>query len=68
VIAIEPAGVDVRLSWSVLASDFSLQSSTNLQTTGSWVEMGVAPVQSNSVLSVSLPATNAAQFFRLSSP
>ena len=54
--------------WSVLASDYNLQSNTNLQTVGGWTYVGGVPVQSNGVLSISLPATNSAQFFRLSNP
>jgi hypothetical protein len=61
-------GNQVRLMWSVLASDYNLQSNTNLQTVGGWTYVGGVPVQSNGVLSISLPATNSAQFFRLSNP
>jgi len=67
-LTIEPAGGAVRLSWSALASEYPLQSNTNLQTAGGWVNVGITPVETNGVLSVSLPATNTAQFFRLGSP
>jgi hypothetical protein len=67
-LSIQPLGSEVQLTWNALASAYPLESTTNLQTTGGWVNIGVSPVESNGVLSVSLPATNAAQFFRLGSP
>ena len=67
-LTIQSVGSDVQLSWSTLAADASLQSSTNLQGSGSWIDVNVTPLESNSILSVSLPATNPAQFFRLSAP
>ncbi len=68
VIDIQSVGEEVRLSWSVLASDYKLQSSTNLLVTNGWVNVAVAPVPTNLLLTVSQPATNRAQFFRLANP
>jgi len=68
VLGIQPAGNQVRLFWSAVAADYHLQSTTNLVTGSSWLPVGGAPVESNGVLSLSVPATNAAQFFRLSNP
>ncbi len=65
---IQPAGNQVRLSWSALAVDYQLQSNTNLLSPGGWMSVPVAPTESNGVLSVLLPATAATQFFRLSNP
>lgn len=58
----------VQLSWTALAAEFKLQSSTNLLLANGWVNVAGAPVQTNHLLTVSLPATNGAQFFRLSNP
>ncbi|HEX5219723.1 MAG TPA: SBBP repeat-containing protein [Verrucomicrobiae bacterium] len=67
-LRIQPFGSEVQLTWNALASDYPLQSTTNLQTTAAWENVGVSPVESNGVLSVFLPATNAVQFFRLVAP
>lgn len=67
-IDIRSSGNQVRLSWTALAAEFKLQSNTNLVVTNGWVNVAGAPVQTNHLLTVSLPATNAAQFFRLSNP
>jgi hypothetical protein len=58
----------VQLSWSALASEFKLQSITNLVVTNGWVNVPGTPVRTDATLTVSLPTTNAAQFFRLSNP
>lgn len=68
VLGIEPAGEQVRLLWSALAADYHLQSNTNLGSSSSWLPVAGTPVESNGVLSLSLPATNAARFFRLANP
>lgn len=68
VLAIQPAGSQVRLSWSALASDYQLQANTNLTSGIGWVNVASTPVQTNGVLSVTLPTTNLTQFFRLSNP
>lgn len=67
-IDIRSSGNQVELSWPALAAEFSLQSNTNLIVPHDWVTVSRAPVQTNRVLTVTLPATNAAQFFRLSNP
>ncbi len=58
----------VQLTWTALASEFKLQSKTNLVGTNVWANVPGTPVRTNATLTVSLPATNAAQFFRLSNP
>ncbi len=58
----------VQLSWTALAAEFKLQSNTNLVVTNGWVSVPGLPVQTNHLLTVSLPATNGVQFFRLSNP
>ena len=68
VLGIQPAGSQVRLSWTALASDFKLQANTNLLATNGWLNILNSPVESNGVFSVSLPATNSVQYFRLSNP
>lgn len=56
----------VQLSWTALAAEFKLQSNTNLLATNGWVSAAAPPIHTNRLLTVSLPATNAAQSFRLS--
>ena len=68
VIDILAASNQVVLSWTALAPEFQLQSNTNLMVSNGWVNVAAAPVQTNQLLTVLLPATNAVQFFRLSNP
>jgi hypothetical protein len=65
---VQAASNQVRLSWTALAPEYHLQSNTNLVVTNGWVNVSATPDQTNALLTVSLPATNAAQFFRLSNP
>jgi len=67
-LAIQPIGSQVRLFWTALAADYKLQANTNLVLSNGWVSVPDVPVEIGGVLSVSLPTTNAAQFFRLSNP
>ncbi len=68
ILDIRPVSNAVQLSWTVLASEFKLQSNTNLVGTNGWATVPGTPLRTNAILTVSLPATNATQFFRLSSP
>jgi len=67
-LQVQSDGDQVRLSWPILAADYKLQSTTNVTTTNGWQYVPVAPVPTNLTLNVTLPATNDAQFFRLTSP
>jgi len=68
VIDILAVSNQVQLSWTALAAEFKLQSNTNLLATNGWVSATAPPIHTNRLLTVSLPATNAAQSFRLSNP
>lgn len=68
VLNIQSLGNQVRVSWSALASDYNLQANTNVVTANGWLDVATPPVESNGVLSVTLPTTNATRFFRLSNP
>lgn len=68
VLNIQSVGSQVRLSWSALAVDYHLQSNTNLLSASGWINVPASPVETNGVLSVTVPATSATQFFRLTSP
>jgi hypothetical protein len=56
---------NVALSWPTWAGDFSLQSSTNLILTGSWLNVVMSLQTNGSDVVASLPATNQERFFRL---
>ena len=58
-------GTNFQVSWSAFAPQFMLQTSTNIGPAANWIPVEAAPVTANGWLSVTLPATNAAQFFRL---
>lgn len=61
-LMVSPAGANLRFSWPL---GFSLQTSTNLP--GNWATISSPPPQTNGAnCQLILPATNAAQFFRLS--
>jgi len=66
-LGIELSGTDVLLSWSTQASDFSLQQTTNLLSSAGWTTVpGLLPATvTNGLITVSLPATNQALYFRL---
>jgi hypothetical protein len=60
-------GNQIELSWSAQASDFTLQETTNLLSSSDWVTVPgpLMPVITNGLVTVFLPATNQALFFRL---
>ncbi len=56
------------LSWPAAFSNYQLQSNTNLLLSNGWSTVVAARSTNNGVISVTSPATNNRQFFRLSSP
>ena len=67
-LALVPTNRSVFLSWPGTATNYALQSTTNLAAPVQWAAVRNA-VQSNSAgFSVTLPATNGMQFFRLQKP
>jgi hypothetical protein len=59
------AGTNVLVSWPIAASDFQLQSSTNLLATNSWTTITSGISTNGSVISVLVAQTPSARFFRL---
>lgn len=66
-LAISPAGTNVQLSWNGFATEFTLESRTNLvSTNASWAAVtNFPPALTNNRTVVTIPATNATGFFRL---
>lgn len=59
---------NVVLAWRAYAPDFKLQSNSNVVAAAGWSYVGAPPVLANGWHTVTLPATNRAQFFRLVKP
>jgi hypothetical protein len=70
-IAVEPtlkisaASTNVLLTWPIYAPEFTVQVNTNLLTTNGWQSVAFTPEATNLSYVVTLPKTNAMQFFRL---
>ncbi len=56
---------NIVLSWSAQATGFTLYARNTFGPSGSWAPAGGTQSTNNGVISVSLPATGGAQFFRL---
>lgn len=65
-LAITPAGTNVQVSWSGFSTEFTLESRTNLVSTNTWTTLtNFSALLTNNRTVVTIPATNDAQFFRL---
>ncbi len=65
-LVIASVGTNVQLSWNGFATEFTLESRTNLVSTNAWQTMNDFPASlTNNRTVVTIPATNAAGFFRL---
>ena len=65
-LAISSAGTNVLLSWAGFSTEFELESRTNLVSTNTWTALTSFPATlTNNRTVVTIPATNAAGFFRL---
>jgi hypothetical protein len=62
---IAPAGTNVLLSWTSLAGGAQVQSNSNLSSSNSWSAVTQNLVTNGDLISVSVPASSAPQFFRL---
>ena len=62
------SGADVAVAWRAFAPEFVLESTASLSSPTNWVSVSAAPVLANGWHTVTLPATNAASFFRLRKP
>jgi hypothetical protein len=66
VVSVVPTPSNLTLTWPLVSAGFTLQTSTNLAA-GNWVTVtSPAPQIAGTNQQISLPATNPAQFFRLS--
>ena len=59
------ASNQVKVSWAIALSNYSLQYKSDLPTNNSWVSNSSVPVLTNSQIIVTEPATNARRFYRL---
>jgi Carbohydrate binding domain len=67
-LALVPANQSVLFSWPITATNYTLQTTTNLTAPFNWVAVTNA-AQSNAVaFSVTLPSTSPSSFFRLQHP
>jgi hypothetical protein len=66
-LTITKSGANVLVSWAVVTG-YHLTSATNLAGTVSWANVSQTPVTNNNQVTVTLPASGAAQFFRLQDP
>ncbi len=67
-LSITPQADSVRLSWSVLATDFYLESSTNLSLDATWTTNADTPEVSDLSNVVVVPKSDGRRFYRLSRP
>jgi len=65
VLSIATTGTKVVLSWPVADVSFRLQSTTSLTGNSSWSPVGLAAVTNANTVSVLVPVSGAASFFRL---
>ncbi|MCI0542013.1 MAG: Ig-like domain-containing protein, partial [Verrucomicrobiales bacterium] len=56
---------NIRISWPAMSAGFALEQSSALGTAGNWQAVSGTPVPQNDRLTVTLPSSSAAQFFRL---
>lgn len=64
-LVITPAGTNVVVSWPGYAPEFALESRTNILGSNAWSSVTASKVLTNNNYMVTLPSTNAADFFRL---
>jgi hypothetical protein len=69
VLSVARLGAQVKVSWpSTNASGFSLEQAGALTTQINWVDNTASVADDGTTRSVTVPATNAAQYFRLQEP
>jgi hypothetical protein len=66
--SISNAGGNLLLSWPLTTVPFQLQSATDLTGASSWSPVSSTPTTNGTTISVTVPATSTAAFFRLASP
>lgn len=64
-LGISASATNINLTWSGLFPELTVQSSTNLLISNSWVNVPGIPTVTNAQLNLSLTATNSQEFFRL---
>ena len=64
-LSIQPSGSDVILSWPQSAVGYTLQSNGSLAQPNGWSPVGQPVIPTNGFNTVTVPATNSPQYFRL---
>jgi hypothetical protein len=64
-LSIQPSGSDVILSWPQSAASYTLQSNGDLTQSNNWSAVSQTIIPANGLNTVTLPATNSPQYFRL---
>jgi hypothetical protein len=64
-LAAQPTGGGLELLWPLTFGGFTLQQNSGLAQPGGWTDLGLPVITNGGWHSVTLPLTNAAQFFRL---
>jgi hypothetical protein len=64
-LSIQPSGSDVILSWPLSAGGYTLQSNNSLAQPGAWAPVGQPVIPVSGFNTVTVPATNSPQYFRL---
>jgi hypothetical protein len=67
-LAIMPAGTNVTVSWSSVATGYQLQSAVGLDAPATWTNVMQVVLTNGSQISVTVPASAQQQFFRLQKP
>ncbi len=65
-LATQPTGGGLELLWPLAFGGFTLEQNSDLGQPGGWTDLGLPVITNGGWNSVTVPATNAAQFFRLS--
>jgi hypothetical protein len=64
-LSIQPSGSDVILSWPQSVAGYTLQSNGSLRQPNNWSPVGQPIIPANGLNTVTVPATNSPQYFRL---
>jgi len=68
-LSVRRSGTDVKILWpSVDTSDFTLEQANTLTPSASWIKSAASIIEDGTNRSLSVPATNSPQFFRLRRP
>jgi hypothetical protein len=68
VLQVAATNDNVSLSWPISGSNFVVQTTGDLTQSGAWTNASAAPDLAGDAATVTMPVTNAQQFFRLKGP